>query len=439
MTVSGAAAVPRVEIVTVGDELLSGQSIDTNAAWLGRRLGELGFDVVRRATVGDRAEDIRAAVGGAAARADVVLVTGGLGPTPDDITKDVVAAHCGFPLVIDEALLEELRERFRKRGYTELPASNRRQAEVPAGARVLRNPRGTAPGLVLELDGSTVILLPGVPRELKGLMDPQVVTYLEQRFGSRLAPVRHRLIRTTGIAESALADRIARAIGADDIAPVALAFLPDLTGVDLRLTVRGVADRVEAEAHLDRVAHLLAPAVEPYRYTTDDEDVAAVVGRLLRAQSLTLAVAESCTGGLVTKRLTDHAGASDYVVGGVIAYANDVKVAELDVDSELLESEGAVSEEVARAMASGVARRFGADAGLSVTGIAGPGGGTPAKPVGTVWHAVALSGSVTAVREHFPGDREEIRTRAAQAALAHLWARLRRGSHANEPLRGAGD
>ncbi|MBI4540465.1 MAG: competence/damage-inducible protein A [Gemmatimonadetes bacterium] len=415
---------PTVEIVTVGDELLLGETVDTNAAWLGRRLAEYGLVVVRRASVGDDRAEIQAAVGAAVAAADVVIVTGGLGPTPDDMTKEAVCARFGLALTMDESLLAGLRERFRRRGYGEMPETNRRQAEVPESARVLPNPVGTAPGLVLEPDGRAVILLPGVPRELRGLMEPQVRDYLRGRFRERLAPVHHRLLRTTGLAESALADRIAAAIPRE-VGPVALAFLPDLTGVDLRLTVRGVTDPAEATEHLDRVARLLTPVVGSYCYAEGDQDLSAVVGELLRARGMTLAAAESCTGGLIAKRITDIPGSSDYFMGGVVAYANEVKVTELGVDPSLIASAGAVSEEVARAMASAARRRFGADMAVAVTGIAGPGGGTRDKPVGTVWYAVATGESVTARHERFLGDREEIRIRAAQAALALLWLNLR--------------
>lgn len=308
-----------------------------------------------------------------------------------------------------------------------MPEANRRQAEVPEGARVLPNAHGTAPGLILDAGGRMVILLPGVPRELRGLVDPQVLDALRARFADRLAPVHHRVLRTTGIAESALAERVA-AVLRGDLGPVSVAFLPDPTGVDLRLTVRGESEPEEAAAHLDRVERLLAPVVERFRYGEGNRDLAAALGELLRAGSLTLAVAESCTGGLIAKRVTDVPGSSDYFVGGIVAYANEVKVAELGVEPALLASVGAVSEEVVRAMAAGVRRRFGADVAMAVTGIAGPGGGTAEKPVGTVWYGVAVGEEVTARRERFLGDRDEVRIRAAQAALALLWRRLRRAA-----------
>ncbi len=416
------AEAPRSAIVTVGDEILLGETVDTNAAWLGRELAKCGAPVARRETVADEDGEIRRAVAEAMRSSDVVLVSGGLGPTPDDLTRDSVAGLLGRPLNVDEGLLEALRVRFRERGYEDFPTTNVSQAMVPEGARTLANPHGTAPGLAMEANGSLVVLLPGVPRELRGIFETGVAPLLRERFGDRLLPVRLRYIHTTGIPESRLAEVVAEHLP-EDMGPLGLAFLPDLRGVDLRLTARGVG-LDQAEAWFARVEEALGPALAPWRFESSEGDLVESVGETLRAGHLTLAVAESCTGGLLAKRLTDRAGSSDFFLGGVIAYADAVKVRHLGVEERILAAHGAVSEPVALAMATGVAERFGADAGIGVTGVAGPGGGTAEKPVGTVWYAAAVGGDAVARRERFVGDREAVRERSAQAALALLSGRL---------------
>jgi nicotinamide-nucleotide amidase len=402
-------------IVTVGDELLLGQTVDTNAAWMGRRLASMGIPVARRWTVGDDDADIRWAVTEAMRGGDLVLVTGGLGPTPDDFTRDVVADLLGRPLEEDPEVLEMMRARYRARGMGDLPAINRRIAEVPRGARKLANPHGAAPGLAMEGDGALVVLFPGVPRELRGIFEGDFTALVAERYGERLPPVHLHLVHTTGIPESRLSEQVAERLP-QGTAPAGLAFLPDLRGVDVRFTFIGLEER-EAERHVRRLEGALEPILTPWRFECASGDLAEAVAEALRARRKVLAVAESCTGGLVTKRLTDFPGASDVLTGGVVAYANDVKSAQLGVDPSVVATQGAVSEAVARQMAVGVARRLGADAGLAVTGVAGPTGGTPEKPVGTVWYAAALDGRSVTRKERFPGDRQAVRERAAQAAL----------------------
>lgn len=419
-------AVPAAEVVTVGDEILIGETVDTNAAWIGRRLSGLGLQVTRRAAVSDDRGEIQAAVSAALGRAELVVVTGGLGPTDDDLTKPSVAMLLGRPLELREALLEALEDRFRERGFTELPEPNRSQAEVPEGATVLPNPVGTAPGLVLESEGRLVVLLPGVPREMKALFDPPLDALLRERFAGRLRPLRQRTLRTTGVAESRLAEVVEEALPADT-GPLSLAFLPEPGAVDIRLTTR--ADEEEAERWFGRIEERLRAALGDAVYGRGEGDLADAVGELLRARAATLAVAESCTGGMVGERITGIPGSSDYFVGGVIAYADRVKVGSLGVSTETLEAEGAVSEPVAREMASGARRALSADVAVAVTGIAGPGGGTGEKPVGTVWYAAALGDDdVRAEKDVFPGGRESVRERSVQAVLTLLWTALRDGA-----------
>ncbi len=401
----------KLEVVTIGTELLLGQILDTNAAELGRALAAAGVEVVRHTSVADRPEVIRAAVTDALERTGFVITTGGLGPTRDDMTKREVAAVFGKALELDESVLRSLEDRFRRLGRA-MPAVNRTQAEVPAGATVLPNPRGTAPGLWVEAEARVVVMLPGVPSEMRGLLAEEVLPRIAARSSGRV--VRSRSVRTTGIAESALAERV----GAieEEIAPLTLAYLPSAEGVDLRVTAWGL-DEADAERRLSQVAALLRERAAEHAYGADGADLAAVVLDQLGARKARLVVAESCTGGLLGARITAVPGASRVFIGGVVAYDDVVKSGMLDVPPELLERHGAVSEQVVSAMAEGVQRQFAVDAALAITGIAGPTGGTPEKPVGTVWLAARFGAQTRALKRIFPGDRGEIRARSAQAAL----------------------
>jgi nicotinamide-nucleotide amidase len=409
----------RSAVIAVGDELLLGQTVDTNGAWLGARLAELGAPVTYRSVVGDVEDDIRGEVTRARLRTEVTFVCGGLGPTPDDRTREAVAAELGIGLVVDPLLLDALEQRFKSHGFDELPPDNASQAMMPVGGLVLPNDRGTAPGLVFLSDDAFVILLPGPPREMRWVFDRHVEPLLLERLGPRLVPPTHRLIRTTGIAESVLSERIQHTLP-EDLGPVGIAFLPRLTGVDIRLTVRSGSTEA-VQGWLDRVEEAIAPVVERYRYDSDHGDLVESLNRELRAGSLTVSTAESCTGGLVARRLTEYAGASDVFLGGVVAYSNQSKIDLLGVDSDLLVRDGAVSEPVVRAMALGACERFGSDASIAVTGVAGPGGGTKTKPVGTVWYAARHRGHTASRVRRFPGDRSAVRERSAQAALALLY------------------
>ena len=409
------------ELITIGDELLLGFTIDTNAAHIARTLASLGVRITRRATVGDTPEHIIHAVREALARTGAVLTTGGLGPTADDRTHESLARAFGRELVLHEAARDALAERWQQRFGRPMPESNVRQFLLPAGAEVLTNRHGSAPGIWLE-DGAGrfVATMPGVPREMRGLLAEEIVPRLEARAATRgdvPTVVRSRTLRTTGISESACADRLDEFRRA--VHDVPLSYLPGLDGVDLRLTLDGVS-ATEADARLERAADTVRERVGDWIYGEEDADLAAIVLTLLRAHGHTIAVAESCTGGLLGGRLTAIPGSSSQVLGGVIAYDNRIKVEQLGVPEVMLAEHGAVSEPVARAMASGVRTRFGADVGVGITGIAGPGGGSDAKPVGTVWVAVDVRGDVHAVRPVLPGDRGEIRHRATQIALDRL-------------------
>jgi len=408
-----------VELITIGDELLLGFTTDTNGGYIARKLADVGVAVVRRASVGDTQEHIVAAIHEALDRTGAVITTGGLGPTDDDLTRDAVAAAFGRPLVLDEAHMEWMRERWRKRFGRDLPTTNRRQALIPDGARKLFNNYGSAPGVYIEDDrGRWLVMLPGVPREARGMTDDALMPIIRDKFGQTAgAVIRSRTLRTTGIGESLLADRLeADAPLRDAKAAGSMAYLPGVEGTDLRVTVRAASSSA-ADSALDRVAGALRAAAGEYIYGEGVDDMAGVLLDRCRARRATLCVAESCTGGLLGARLTAIPGSSDVFVGGVIAYSNEVKVRDLGVVQEAIETHGAVSEQVVRAMAEGARQRFDADVSLAITGVAGPGGGTDAKPVGLVWIAVATGDRLESRKLNLWGDREEIRYRATQAVM----------------------
>jgi nicotinamide-nucleotide amidase len=407
-----------LEIVTIGDELLLGFTIDTNAAHLAREFAALGVRIVRRTTCGDDADSIRDAVQQALERTGAVITTGGLGPTADDMTKPAIASIFGKGMVMDEQILANLQERWRKRFNTEIPESNKQQAMVPEGATILPNRHGSAPGIYLEdAQQRWVAMLPGVPREMRGMLGDTLIPFLRSRMATDGPVIRSLTLRTANIAESAVADRLGEL--ARGINGLSLAYLPGNEGVDLRLTSWSLPAR-EAEKALRDAANQLREKVGKFIYGENTDDLAALMLLECRARNATIAVAESCTGGMLGERFTAIPGSSAVFLGGIIAYANEVKSRELGVSAQTIDAEGAVSEPVARAMASGVRERFGSTVGIGITGIAGPDGGTPEKPVGTVWVAVDVDGEVHAVRAVLPGDRNEIRYRAAQLGLDRL-------------------
>ena len=406
------------ELVTIGTELLLGHTVDTNGAELGRALAEVGARLVRRTTVGDDEQAIATAVAEALARTGRVITTGGLGPTRDDLSKQVVADLYGWPLQFNEAIWEDIVSRFRRIGRVPAPA-DRGQAEVPQGAVVLPNRWGTAPGLWLDGPPGLVVMLPGVPREMKMLLTNEVLPRLKERTGG--TAIRSMAVRTTSIAESAVASRLEGLH--EELHPLTLAYLPSVEGVDLRLTAWNLEPGRAAKL-LNAGAERLETALAEHAYGRDDDDLAALVVERLRRQGLRVAVAESCSGGLLGGRITEVPGSSEVFVGGVICYDDRLKTSLIDVPKALLTTHGAVSEAVATAMASGVASRLGTDVALSITGIAGPSGATETKPLGTVWIGYWHRGIASAVHRVFLGSRAEIRARAVQFALHGLFERL---------------
>ncbi|HEX9894001.1 MAG TPA: competence/damage-inducible protein A [Gemmatimonadales bacterium] len=410
-----------LEVVTIGTELLLGFTVDTNGAELGQALAAIGATIVRRTAVADEAGAIRAAVGEALGRTGIVITTGGLGPTRDDLSKQVVADLYGWPLRFDEAIWQALVDRFRRMGRDPSPA-NRVQAEVPEGATVLTNRWGTAPALWLDGPPGLVIMLPGVPNEMRKLLQHEVVPRLGARGAAAAGRVvRSRLLRTTSIPESSLAQRIGDL--EDGLQPLTLAYLPGVHGVDLRLTAWQV-DSDQADRLLNAGAARLRELLGPLVYGEGDTDLATVLLDAMRARGLRLAVGESCTGGLLGVRVTAISGSSDVFAGSAVCYHNAAKATLLSVAPALLEAHGAVSQEVAAAMARGAASRFGVEVAIGLTGIAGPSGGTEAKPVGTVCFGWVVRDRLESARYVFLGNRREIRERAAQFALHRLWRLL---------------
>lgn len=408
---AGLAAPVKAELVMIGTEMLLGEIIDTNAAKLAQKLAGLGIHVYLKTTVGDNWTRMAAVLSQALTRADIVITSGGLGPTQDDLTREVVAAVLGMPLVEDPAAREHVENWFRRINRPMSP-SNRKQALIPQGATVIPNPRGTAPGIIARRGKQAVICLPGVPYELETMMDETVIPYLRQHYVTG-GSLHSRVLRFYGIGESLLAERLHDLLEMENptVAPYA-----GRVEVRVRVTARAKTPG-EAEAMLAPVEEEIRRRVGTYLYGYDQDTLETVAGRALRAAGWTLALAESCTGGLIAGRITNVPGSSDYFRGGVVAYSNDAKVALLGVPPDVLAAHGAVSAEVAEAMAIGAKDRLGATLGVSVTGIAGPGGGTAEKPVGLVYIGLARGGWTEVHRLQSAGDRERIRWHTSQAAL----------------------
>lgn len=401
----------KAEIIAIGSELLTPYRLDTNSLFLTDELNQLGIRVVYKNVVGDSLEDMRTCFSIALLRADLIIASGGLGPTDDDRTRDAVAEVLGRKLHLNDEVLQKIQERFR-RYHRAMPEINARQAMVPEGATILPNSRGTAPALWLEHDGHIVVLLPGVPVELQSIFETEVKP--------RLARLNHderlftRDLRITGLPESEVEQRVRPLYALYPDTETTILAAP--TGIQLHPRIWS-RDAAKAEKLLDEIVDRMTLALGEHLFSTHGETLEEVVARVLVENHATIAVAESCTGGLLAERLTHVAGSSNYFLGGVVCYSNELKTAFVDVPPAMIESKGAVSSEVALALASGIRRRTGATIGVGITGIAGPTGGTPEKPVGLVHIAIA---DERGAREHavrFPGDRERIRLYATQTAL----------------------
>ena len=407
------------EIITIGDELLIGQVVNTNASWIAQQLHAAGIGVSRIVAVSDDPAEITDALDKALTRADIILMTGGLGPTRDDITKTVLCRYFDSPLVFHEPTYRMIEKFFELRGYA-MTEPNRQQGMLPEACTPIENPHGTAPGMLFEKEGKTIISMPGVPFEMQSMMEEQVLPALAKKGNSRI--VVHRTVLTHGVGESFLAERIQP--WADKLpAHIRLAYLPQPGIVRLRLTGTG-DDRPAVADQISRQIQQLQKIIPELIFGFENDTLEAVVGRLLREREQTVCTAESCTGGYLAHLITSVPGASDYYPGSIISYANPIKESFLGVRAETLEKHGAVSEQTVIEMATGAQKRFGTTYALAISGIAGPEGGTPQKPVGTVWIALAHPGGTSTQKFLFGEHRGRNIRRAALSALNMLRLQL---------------
>jgi nicotinamide-nucleotide amidase len=406
------------EIIAIGTELLAPDRTDTNSLWLTEKLNSIGIEVKLKTIVGDDDARLEETIRDAMKRSRVVIMTGGLGPTEDDITRKIAARAMNRRLLLNEKVLDEIRTKFLSLGR-QMPEINSRQAMVIDGAEVLDNPQGSAPGMYIEHEGRSVVLLPGPPRELRPMFETFVLPKLAAKAGD--VRVVRRILRVAGLGESAVDEKIAPVYTQYKNPQTTILF--NRSEIEIHLTAQAKTER-DAELLLDGLAGQIEERLEHSIFAFRGETMEEVIGLRMAVAGFTLAVAESCTGGLISQRLTEVPGSSVYFMEGVVTYSNDAKTRSLGVDSELIERHGAVSWEVAEAMAEGVRRRADTDFGLSVTGIAGPGGGSEEKPVGLVYIALSDDAHTEHRKLMLPGDRHLIRWRASQAALDLLRRRL---------------
>lgn len=398
------------EIISIGNELLSGNTLNSNATFIARKLHETGITVKYIQTIGDEAGAIKESLGQAMGRSQIVLITGGLGPTHDDITKKVVAEYFGSKLIFQEGIYQRIREMFENRGIS-MPEVNRNQALVPEKADLMPNPVGTAPGMVFKVEKKYAFVMPGVPQEMMAIVEDSVVPRLRRECPECRVAV--NLFRTTGIAESAIYEKIEHNLPA--FSGYEIAFLPRFTGVDLRVIRSG--KELDDQDKFNKFKNILFKQVSDYIYSEENIGLEEVLGRLLKLKKETVAVAESLTGGLIQDRITNIPGSSSYFLGGAVTYSNEAKTEFLGVNEETLLTHGAVSAEVASEMARGAQKKFRSDLVISTTGIAGPTGATANKPLGLVYIGIAYQSKIITKKFQFGKDREINKQRSAQAAL----------------------
>jgi nicotinamide-nucleotide amidase len=413
-------AIMVAEIITVGDEILIGQTVDTNSAWLGQNLNAIGVEIGRITSIRDTEEAIVSSLEEALDRTSLVLMTGGLGPTKDDLTKQTLARYFQTELVLHPQVLSMIEGYFASTGRQMLEV-NRKQAELPANCRVILNRRGTASGMWFEHDGKVVVSMPGVPHEMKGLMEDEILGLIKEKFSGQT--ITHRTVMTQGIGESYLAEIITDWENQLRSEGLSLAYLPSPGIVKLRITAKGIPNEKATEILNSKVEDLLKLAGE-YVYGFDDQTLSQVIGEALRVKKKTMCTAESCTGGIIGASIVSVAGSSDYYNGGVVAYSYDMKADFLDVNRSTIALLGAVSKETAEEMAIGIRVKTRSDFGLATTGIAGPSGGTPDKPVGSVWVAVSSAKGVKSKLFRFKQNRARNIELTMQSALFMLFREI---------------
>ncbi len=402
----------KAEIISIGTELLLGTIVNTNAAYLAKKLSELGIDLYYQTTVGDNIQRLAESIKRSLGRSDIVVLSGGLGPTVDDITIEAVAKLAGRKLVMHDAILADIRAHFTTRGFA-MPSGNERQAAIPEGAKWLKNKVGTAPGVILEYQGKVIICLPGPPRELYPIVEDGVIPYLRKKCPSGWA-FRTRILKAAGLPESRVNLMVKDLLKLQP--PTTVGIYAKLGQVELVIMAKAKTEKA-ARAAIAKIERKIRARLKEYIFGCDDETLEGSVGRKLIEKKKTIVVAESCTGGLISSRLTDVSGSSKYFIRGAVPYANEVKVKHAGVSADTLKKYGAVSRQVALEMARGIRSIMGADIGLAVTGIAGPTGGTKRKPVGLVYIAVVTDTKRSVKEFRFMGSRADIKWQASQVAL----------------------
>lgn len=400
-------------IITIGDEILAGKTVDSNSSWLSKELGSKGIETAKAFTVPDDVDVIANTITEALSSSDIVITTGGLGPTDDDMTREAIEKALDTKLIFDEDYFAKIKDIFADRGIP-MPENVQREAYVPDGARILPNGVGVAPGLLLERDGKFLIALPGVPPEMKDIFENQLLSVLSSM--GNFETKRVEVFYTTGLPESAMFDKLTSALG--ELGTAGIGSYPGNLGVEIRLTMNPDDNSVEDKLHI------LAQTLAPWAYSRNEKSLPAVIGKILESKGKTLSCAESCTGGLLASRIVDVSGASGWFMGSAVTYSNDAKAQILGVSPSNLDKHGAVSPQVAGQMAEGAAKIYSADYALSITGIAGPSGGTPEKPVGTVFYALRTPERTLVRKNRFTRGRTDHRYRTSQAALAMLWLEL---------------
>lgn len=411
----------KLDILSIGDELLIGHTLNTNAFWMAHELNKIGFTIRQQTTISDEKEHILTTVDEALKQVDVVLITGGLGPTNDDLTMPVLNEYFGGSLIKDQEVYNDIEQLVTERGFM-MNENNQKQAIVPDNCRVIRNQFGTAPGLWFEREGKVVVAMPGVPFEMKGMITNSVIPWLKEKF--ELPEIVHRMVYTQGVAESMLAEQL---VDWENNLPstIKLAYLPSYDGVKLRLSSLG-EDRTQLEKAIENEIKTLQTIIPSAIYSTTEQKVEEVIGALLLKNRATISTAESCTGGYISHLITSISGSSEYYKGAVISYSNEIKMNELGVLESDLKNYGAVSQQVVEQMAKGVKAKMKTDYALATSGIAGPTGGTEEKPVGTVWIALATPNRVVSIKYSFGKNRERNILKASATALNMLREELSR-------------